>query len=77
MPFVIYVFCFCLCCQVFCTSFDVHLDQRVWIAILLVPVVVLSWIRNLEELSPFSLIANFCILFSMCVILYAVINSFL
>ena len=64
MAFVKYVFCFC--CQVFCTSFDVHLDQHVWIAILLVPVIVLSWIRNLEELSPFSLIANVCILFSVC-----------
>ena len=41
------------------------------------PLVILaSWIRNLDELAPFSTIANICIAFSLLVILYAEFERF-
>ena len=38
--------------------------------ILLAPVILFSWIRNLDTLASFSSIANVCIVFSLFVILY-------
>jgi len=51
-------------------AFGPHIGYRAWIAILLPFVVIFCWIRNLDELTPFSTIANLCILFSLAVILY-------
>lgn len=62
--------------QVFCDAFAVNIDKKAWIAILIAPVVIFCWIRNLEALSPFSLVANLCILFSLLVIFYEEIYSF-
>ena len=63
--------------QVFSVAFNVNLGQRAWVAILILPMVVLSWIRNLDELSAFSMVANVCIVASLLIILYAEINSLL
>ena len=46
------------------------IGYRAWIAILIPFVVIFCWIRNLDELTPFSLVANICILFSLAVIVY-------
>lgn len=63
--------------QVFCQAFEISLGKHAWVAILVIPVVVYCWIRNLEELALFSLIANLCILFSLVVIFYEEIYSFM
>ena len=62
--------------QVFCEALDIAIGKKVWIVIMLVPVVVFCFIRNLESLSPFSLVANMCILFSLLVIFYEELYSF-
>jgi hypothetical protein len=38
--------------------------------------VILSWIRNLDELASLSMVANLCIGFALLVIVYEEINSF-
>lgn len=63
--------------QVFCEALAVTIGKEAWIAIIIIPVVVFCWIRNLESLAPFSLVANLCILFCLAVIFYEEINSFL
>jgi amino acid permease len=63
--------------QVFCEALAVTLGKQVWIAIVITPVALFCWIRNLESLSPFSLVANLCILLSLAVIFYEEIYSFL
>eukprot|EP00731_Ephydatia_muelleri_P037349 Em0447g4a len=62
--------------QVFATAFDIHIDCRVWMVILLAPVILFSWIRNLDTLASFSSIANVCIVFSLFVILYEELYRF-
>ena len=44
--------------------------------ILLAPVILFSWIRNLDTLASFSSIANVCIVFSLFVILYEELYRF-
>lgn len=38
--------------------FNVHFDIRVYIAMLLIPLILLSWVPNLKYLAPFSAVAN-------------------
>lgn len=57
-------------------TFDVNIGERAWIGILMVLVVVLSWIRNLNELAYFSMVANVCIFITLVIILYEEITSF-
>lgn len=54
----------------------VPLDKRVWIGILLPLVILFSWIKNLDTLVPFSLVANFCIFFGLGAILYYIFYLF-
>ena len=49
---------------------------QVWVAILLVPMIILSWIRNLDELASLSMVANLCILVALVVIFCDEINAF-
>ena len=56
--------------QVMCRSFGVNLGQPAWSAIIILPIIFLSWIRNLDDLTVFSTIANLCILFGLGVIVY-------
>ncbi len=53
-----------------CRAFDVNIGYQAWIAIVLGMVILLSWIRNLEDLTSTSMIANLCILFCLGVITY-------
>lgn len=59
-----------LCAQVMFMAFGLDLSETQWIAILILPVVVFSWIRDLDQLSYFSMLANLAILFSLGVIFY-------
>ena len=65
--------------QVFVEAFHVDFGKcnpQIWIAILVVPIVVLSWIRNLDELSSFSMVANICILIALVIIFFDEVNAF-
>ncbi|CAI8057910.1 Proton-coupled amino acid transporter 1 [Geodia barretti] len=54
-------------------AFDFELSTKAGIAIILPLVIVCCWIRELEGLTMFSLVANICILFSLVVILYEMV----
>ncbi len=56
-----------------CRAFGIGLGSEAWIAMTVVLVTLLTWIRNLDELAIMSSIANLCILFSLAVIVYEVI----
>lgn len=58
------------------TAFDVQLSDQVWIAILILPLIFFTWIRNLDTLAIFSAIANLCIVFSLVVIFYEEVYRF-
>ncbi len=66
--------------QVFCSAFGLSLaHERIdaihaWICIIILPMIVFCWIKNLESLVPFSMVANLCVLFSLFVILYEEIS---
>lgn len=62
--------------QVLDDVYGVSLNKEVVIAIFVPLVVMATWIRNLDELAPFSTIANICIAFSLLVILYDEIEKF-
>ena len=51
-------------------AFDFHLTTQHAIAIILPLIIVCCWIRELEGLTVFSLIANLCLVFSLAAILY-------
>lgn len=44
--------------QLIAYYFSIQLDVRVYIAVLLVPLILLSWVPNLKYLAPFSAVAN-------------------
>ena len=59
------------------SAFGLHLGARVWIAIILLPLVIMiCLIRNLDDLASISLVANLCLLFCLGVILYEEIYQF-
>lgn len=62
--------------QVVNETYCVDYDKRLWILIVLLPVIFLSWIRNLDHLSALSMLANICILAGLCVIIYDEIDRF-
>ena len=59
--------------QVLKTAFEYELTTDQAIAIVLPLVIICSWIRELESLTPFSLIANVCTVFSLAVIFYEIL----
>ena len=73
----------CMTMQVFCSAFGVSIGAteldgvHAWIAIIIIPIVLFCWIRNLESLSSFSLVANLCIAVSLGVLFYEEIYSFM
>ena len=62
--------------QVFIFAFDIEMSDQVWIAILILPLIFFTWIRNLDTLAIFSTIANLCIVFSLIVIFYEEVYRF-
>ena len=57
-------------------AFCVFLKKEVWIAVMILPLVIFNWIRNLNNLASLSMLANFCILFGLVVIFVDVIHLF-
>ena len=52
--------------QTYCIDWSI----KAWIAIIILPIILFSWIRNLDNLAPLSTLANICILVGLAVILY-------
>uniref|UniRef100_A0A183CH66 Aa_trans domain-containing protein n=1 Tax=Globodera pallida TaxID=36090 RepID=A0A183CH66_GLOPA len=52
---------------------DLHLDKNTWLAIIFIPIAVLTFIRSLRVLSVFSLVGNVLMLMSLAFILYNLI----
>ena len=57
-------------------AFCISLDKKAWIAVMIIPLIVFNWIRNLDNLASLSMLANFCILFGLAVIFSDVIYHF-
>ena len=55
---------------------EYEIDIRLWILILLVPFVLITYIRDLRTLSPFVTVANLCLLFVVIVIIFDAISRF-
>ena len=55
---------------------EYEIDIRLWILILLVPFVLITYIRDLRTLSPFVTVANICLLFVVAVIIFDAISRF-
>ncbi len=49
--------------------FCINLSQKVWSTIMILPIMVFSWIRNLDNLAPLALVANIGIFFGLFVII--------
>ncbi len=63
--------------QVFCSAFGANLDERAWIAIIIIPVAIfMVAITEMNSIVPFSLVANVFILYSLCCILVDGIYAF-
>ena len=52
--------------DIFCAD----LNFRLWVLIILVPIILFSWIRNLDTLASLSFLANICILLGLVIIGY-------
>ena len=63
--------------QVMCNAFGIELGPNAWIAIVLPLVIFLCWIRNLDTLTPLSMVANIAIIFSLAVVVYEEFYQFL
>ena len=53
--------------QAYCLD---HVPIKAWIAIIILPILVFSWIRNLDNLAPLSILANFSIFIGLIFIFY-------
>ena len=51
-------------------GFNLNLHQNEVLAMIVLPVIVFSWIRDLDQLSYYSMMANVALLFSLIVIFY-------
>ena len=50
-------------------TYCVQWSHNTWTAIMIVPITIFSWIRNLDNLAPLALIANIGIFFGIFVII--------
>lgn len=55
---------------------SLDMDIRIYIAILLIPIMLLCWIPNLKYLAPVSLISNVCMIYSLIVTIFYIIKDF-
>ena len=53
---------------------EYNLDIQFWVLILLVPFVLITYIRELRTLSPFVTVANLCLLFVVIVLFFDAIS---
>ncbi|KAG8232779.1 hypothetical protein J437_LFUL013259 [Ladona fulva] len=51
------------------------LDIRIYMALLLLPCILLSWVRNLKHLAPFSMLANLLIATGMAITFYYIFTE--
>ena len=52
-----------------------HLDERVYIAALLLPLILLGWVPNLKYLAPVSMIANAFMAIGLGITLYYLVQD--
>lgn len=52
------------------TDFHFHMDVRLYMLALLVPFILLCFIRNLKYLAPISMVANFLTIIGLSIVLY-------
>ncbi|XP_052895546.1 proton-coupled amino acid transporter-like protein CG1139 [Anopheles moucheti] len=50
-------------------------DVRLYMLIILLPLILINWVRNLKSLAPFSTVANFVTLVSFGIILYYIFRE--
>ena len=65
--------------ETYCIDFggvDSETAVKYWIVIIVGPMIVFSWIRNLDNLAPLSMFANLCILVGLAMIVYAEVRKF-
>ena len=51
-------------------TYSIEWSIKAWIAIIILPIILFSWIRNLDNLAPLSTLANMCLIVGLAVILY-------
>jgi len=56
-------------------QFDFDLSVKIYLAILLLPLIFLNWIRNLKLLSPVMTIANLCMSVGLGIIFYYIFRD--
>ncbi len=47
-----------------------NVDFRLWVLVILLPIILFSWIRNLDSLASLSALANVCILVGLVLVFY-------
>lgn len=52
-----------------------NFDVRIYMALLLLPCILLSWVRNLKHLAPFSMLANLLIATGMAISFYYIFTD--
>ena len=57
-------------------TFCIDFNSRVWIVVTIVPILMFSWIKNLDNLAALSMLANVCTLVAIVVIFYDEIHKF-
>ena len=63
--------------EAYCVDFNTTPESAVkcWIAIIVIPMIIFSWIRNLDSLAPFSMFANLCTIVGLIMIVYAEVTK--
>lgn len=61
------------CQQVAFEAFNIDLGPKVWIAVVVIPIVLVSWIKNLKHLGPISLLANLSLFVGLVIVVYDMI----
>ena len=51
------------------------LDIKTWMVIILLPIILLSFIRDLRTLAPFSIAANICCIISLVIIFQYIVRN--
>lgn len=52
-----------------------HIDVRIYMVILLIPLILINWVRNLKYLAPFSSVANVFTFISFGITAYYVFSD--
>ncbi|XP_055378751.1 proton-coupled amino acid transporter-like protein CG1139 [Condylostylus longicornis] len=57
------------------TPAETHIDVRLYMCMILLPLILLNWVRNLKYLAPFTTIGNIATIVSFGVILYYIFRE--